>query len=96
MKRRVFRPDLVIPGRPVLEVVVIPVLLDVLPFGSHLGRCPGIVVLRPQVVAVVRFIDGLNVAQEPLKTLFLATFIQQGGEGFIQFVEGLHSRENPV
>ena len=83
MERGMFRTDMVVAGRPVLEEIVVSVLLEVLPAGGHFGRSFRVVVLRPEIVPVVGFIDGLNVVQEAFERLSLATLIQERG-GFLE------------
>ena len=91
-----FRTNFVIPGSTVLQQVVISVFGIILPLGGHLCGCLGEVVFSAQIVPVVRLIYRLNIFQELLKWLSIAVFVQQRWEGFVQFVECLHSGEHPV
>ena len=56
-----FRPDLIIAGGAVLQVVTVSILGELFPFCRHLRGCVDEVVLRVEIVLIVRLVYLLNV-----------------------------------
>jgi hypothetical protein len=91
-----FGADTVVADSAVLEVVAVAVGGELLPLGSHLGGGVGEVVLGAEVLGVVGPVDGTNVVQKLFEGLATTVGIDEGGEGFVELVEGLEAGEDEV
>ena len=91
-----FRTHPAVAGRAVLEVIPVTVLHEALPLVGHLGRCLYEIVLGPQVVGVIGFVDSSNVAQKLFERLSIAILVEERRKCLVQFVESLHAGEDVV
>ena len=91
MQFGMFRANLAIPGRPVLEVVAVPVFCEPFPLGGHSRRSLHKVVLCPEVAPIIGFVNLPDIVQKAFERFSIAVLIQQGGEGFVQFMERLQA-----
>lgn len=64
MQFGMFRANLAIPGRPVLEVVAVPVFCEPFPLGGHSRRSLHKVVLCPEVAPIIGFVYLPDIVQK--------------------------------
>ena len=86
-----FLADVVVAGRPVLQVVPVAVLRYFGPGGGHLRGAYGEIVLRFQIAHVVVCVDTSNIGQEPGEAFYRTVFLPQQQGGLLQLLCGLES-----
>ena len=84
----------VITGRTVLQVVVVAILLEVGPLGSHLRRSLGEDILSLQPMAVILLVDGSNILVKAVERFQQAVFVTQQVGCLTQLSVGLEAAEN--
>ncbi|MEI3104744.1 MAG: hypothetical protein V8T16_03660 [Parabacteroides merdae] len=94
MEHTVLVANPVITGRTVLQVVVVAILLEVGPLGSHLRRSLGEDILSLQPMAVILLVDGSNILVKAVERFQQAVFVTQQVGCLTQLSVGLEAAEN--
>ena len=90
-----FGSDLGVSCGPVLEQVSVGVV-ELFPFGSHVGGSVCEVVFRPEVVSVVSVVDCSNVVEKSFERFSDAVLVEEGWESLVEFMESLDAGEDVV